>query len=293
MFHLKTKTMLKRNLVRTSLFSPLLLLLFPVVTAMRADSKGSFHEKPIYINWQKAESLIAEPNGTIATTLYANAPEISLNKHASKFVKSFLVREDEDLQKTRARSASYFEMMNTIFTKYGLPVELRYLAVVESDLKTTAVSRVGAKGLWQFMPQTARDLGLKVSSKYDERKYAYKSTVAAAKYLKDLYGQFGDWLLVIAAYNSGPLPVMKAIKRTGSKNFWAIQSYLPMESRFHVKRFIGIHYYFEGKGSLVTMTKSETTKYMNDLEAFKASILPIETKKDSAVAITMKTVQRS
>lgn len=157
--------MLKKNLVRTSLFSPLLLLLFPVVTAMRTDSKSSFLDKPIYINWQKAESLIADSHGSIAACLYANAPEISLNKHASKFVKSFLVREDEDLQKTKARSASYFEMMNAIFTKYGLPVELRYLAVVESDLKTTAVSRVGAKGLWQFMPQTARDLGLKVSSK--------------------------------------------------------------------------------------------------------------------------------
>ncbi|MGZ3844420.1 MAG: lytic transglycosylase domain-containing protein [Flavisolibacter sp.] len=281
--------MLKKNLVRTSLFSPLLLLLFPVVTAMRTDSKSSFLDKPIYINWQKAESLIADSHGSIAACLYANAPEISLNKHASKFVKSFLVREDEDLQKTKARSASYFEMMNAIFTKYGLPVELRYLAVVESDLKTTAVSRVGAKGLWQFMPQTARDLGLKVSSKYDERKYAYKSTVAAAKYLKDLYGQFGDWLLVIAAYNSGPLPVMKAMKRCGSKNFWAIQSCLPLESRFHVRRFIGIHYYFEGKGSLVTLTKSETTKYLNELEAFKASITPIETKKDSAIAISMTT----
>ena len=256
---------------------------------MRADSASTIHEKPIYINWQKAEALIAGNNGSLPANLYANAPEISLNRHATKFVKSFLVREDEDLQKTRARSASYFEMMDNIFTKYGLPVELRYLAVVESDLKTSAVSRVGAKGLWQFMPQTARDLGLKVSSKYDERKYAYKSTVAAAKYLKDLYGQFGDWLLVIAAYNSGPLPVMKAIKRSGSKNFWAIQGYLPLESRFHVKRFIGTHYYFEGKGSLVTMTKSETTKYLNDLESFKASIPAIETKKDSAIAITMKT----
>ena len=284
--------MLKKNLVRTSLFSPFLLLLFPVVTAMRTDSKSSFLDKPIYINWQKAESLIADSPGSISASVYANAPEISLNKHASKFVKSFLVREDEDLQKTKARSGSYFEMMNAIFTKYGLPVELRYLAVVESDLKTNAVSRVGAKGLWQFMPQTARDLGLKVSSKYDERKYAYKSTVAAAKYLKDLYGQFGDWLLVIAAYNSGPLPVMKAMKRTGSKNFWALQSCLPLESRFHVKRFIGIHYYFEGKGSLVTMTKYETTKYLNDLESFKASIPPIETKKDSAIAMTMKTFQR-
>jgi membrane-bound lytic murein transglycosylase D len=280
--------MLKKNLVSTAFVIPVLLLLFPMVTAMRSETKGPVHEKPIYINWQKIEPLI-DSHGSLIGSLYASAPEIALNKHATKFVQSFLVREDEDLQRTRARSASYFEMMNGIFSKYGLPVELRYLAVVESDLKTTAVSRVGAKGLWQFMPQTARDLGLKVSSKYDERKLAYKSTVAAAKYLKDLYSQFGDWLLVVAAYNCGPLPVMNAIKKSGSKNFWAIQYYLPKESRFHVQRFIGTHYYFEGTGSMVTMTRAETTKYLALFDTFKASISSIESKKDSAVAITMKT----
>jgi membrane-bound lytic murein transglycosylase D len=280
--------MLKKNLVSTASVIPVLLLLFPIVTAMRAETKGPVHEKPIYINWQKIEPLI-DSHGSLIESMYANAPEIALNKHATKFVKSFLEREDECLQKTKARSASYFEMMNGIFSKYGLPVELRYLAVVESDLKTSAVSRVGAKGLWQFMPQTARDLGLKVSSKYDERKLAYKSTVAAAKYLKDLYSQFGDWLLVVAAYNCGPLPVMNAIKKSGSKNFWAIQYYLPKESRFHVQRFIGTHYYFEGTGSMVTMTRAETTKYLALFDTFKASIPSIESKKDSAVAITMKT----
>jgi len=281
--------MLKKNLVRTSLFSPVLLLLFPIVTAMRGEPKSSFDDKPIYINWQKAESLVSDSSSFAAESIYVNAPKISLNKNASKFVKSFLVREDEDLLETKARSASYFKMIDGVFTRYGLPVELRYLAVVESDLKTNAVSKVGAKGLWQFMPQTARDLGLKVSSKYDERKLAYKSTVAAAKYLKDLYVQFGDWLLVIAAYNCGPVPVCKAIKRSGSKNFWVIQYYLPEESRFHVRRFIGTHYFFEGQGSLVTLTKAEATKYLNELETFKASIQPIDTKKDSAVVITMKT----
>jgi membrane-bound lytic murein transglycosylase D len=216
---------------------------------------------------------------------YANAPKISLNRHASKFVKEYLVKEDEALQKAKLRGTSYFKMMDAIFIKYGLPIELKYLAVVESDLKTSAVSRVGAKGLWQFMPQTARDLGLKITYKYDERKHAYKSTIAAAKYLKDLYAQFNDWLLVLAAYNSGPLPVMKAIKKSGSKNFWAIQYYLPEESRGHVKRFIGTHYYFEGKGSMVTLTKAETTKYLKEMEDFKASIQAPDIKKDSAFIV--------
>ena len=278
--------MLKRNLVRISSFSFLLLLIFQVLTEMREEPRD-LKEKPLYINWLKADILAFDSSGFLLSTEvnYAAAPKISLNKSVTKFVNSFLVKEDEALQKTKERSASYFKMIDGVFAKYGLPVELRYLAVIESDLKTTAVSKVGAKGLWQFMPQTGRDLGLKVTRKYDERTYAYKSTVAAAKYLKDLHTQFGDWLLVIAAYNCGPVPVDRAIKKSGSKNFWTIQYYLPQESRFHVKRFIGT-YYFEGKGSLVTMTKAETAKYLKELESFKASIQSTEIKKDSAVALT-------
>jgi membrane-bound lytic murein transglycosylase D len=281
--------MLNRNLVRAGFFSTVLLLLFPVVTAMRGEPKSQ-GRAPLYISWFNADTnqqSVFDSSGFMSNTetYYANAPKISLNKHASKFVKEYLVKEDEALQKAKLRSTSYFKMMDEILIKYGLPVELKYLAVVESDLKTSAVSKVGAKGLWQFMPQTARDLGLKITSKYDERKHAYKSTVAAAKYLKDLHAQFGDWLLVLAAYNSGPLPVMKAIKKSGSKNFWAIQYYLPEESRGHVKRFIGTHYYFEGKGSMVTLTKSETTKYLKEMEDFKASIQAPEIKKDSAFVV--------
>lgn len=287
--------MLKRNLVRTGFFSPVLLLLFPVVTAMKGEPKDQ-GRAPLYISWFNADTnqqSLFDSLGFMSNTetYYANAPKISLNKHASKFVKEYLVKEDEALQKAKLRSTSYFKMMDAIFIKYGLPVELKYLAVVESDLKTSAVSKVGAKGLWQFMPQTARDLGLKITYKYDERTHAYKSTVAAAKYLKDLYAQFNDWLLVLAAYNSGPLPVMNAIKKSGSKNFWAIQYYLPEESRGHVKRFIGTHYYFEGKGSVVTLTKTETTKYLKELESFKASIQS-EIKKDSAiVALTLSNAE--
>ena len=277
--------MLKRNLVKTSLFSPVLLLLFPMVTAMRGEPKDLLRDKPIYINWHQAESLLSDSISLVSSEVSVlNAPKILLNKNASPYVKTFLIKEEEALRNTKGRSAYFFKMMDGIFTKYGLPTELRYLAVVESDLKTTATSRVGAKGLWQFMPQTARDLGLKVKYKYDERTYAYKSTVAAARYLKDLYAQFGDWLLVIAAYNCGPVPVSRAIKISGTKNFWALQYYLPKESRFHVKRFIGTHYYFEGKGSLVTMTRAETIKYQNAFDLYKSAIQSNEIKKDSAIA---------
>jgi len=125
-------------------------------------------------------------------------------------------------------------------------LELKYLAVIESELKPSALSRVGARGPWQLMPGTAHELGLKVSRRSDDRTNYYKSTVAAAKYLRDLHREFGDWLLVLAAYNGGPLPVCRAIHKAHSRSFWALQKYLPAESRGHVKKFIATAYYFEG-----------------------------------------------
>jgi membrane-bound lytic murein transglycosylase D len=286
--------MLKRNLVRTGFFSHGLLLLVPNVTAVKGEtlrsSNGIQFHRSLITKDTSASPLFVDSSGTLLSSEsdFAAAPEISMNKNASKFVKGFLKREDEALEKTKQRSASYFKLIDTIFSKYGLPLELRYLAVVESDLKTNALSRVGAKGMWQLMPVTARELGLKVSGKTDERTNSYKSTVAAAKYLRDLYAEFGDWLLVVAAYNGGPGTVYHAIKKSGSKNFWALQNYLPEESRFHVKRFIGTHYYFEGKGSLVTMTKAETIRYTKELEEFKASLQKDMKTDSTTVALTIQ-----
>ena len=192
---------------------------------------------------------------------------IGVNKHAKQFVKDYIRRNDESLSKIKLKGARHFPMMDSIFEKYGLPVELKYLAVIESELKSTATSRVGAKGPWQFMPETAKILGLKITKHYDERTSYRKSTRAAAIYLRDLHNEFGDWLLVLAAYNGGPGPVYKAIKRSGSRNFWKLQHYLPAESRGHVKKYIATHYYFEGQGGLTTLTKEETRKLMMEMTA--------------------------
>jgi len=150
------------------------------------------------------------------------------------------------------------------------------------------VSRVGAVGPWQLMASTARDLSLKVKDKYDERKNYYKSTVAAAKYLRDLYRQFGDWPLVIAAYNSGPGKVLTAIKKSGSRNFWVLQNYLPAETRGHVKRFIATHYYFEGYGSITTLTKSEVTAYKKSVSTFIAKQKTAQVKAGEASIAALK-----
>jgi membrane-bound lytic murein transglycosylase D len=281
--------MLKRNLVRTGFLGQGLLMLLPNATAVKGEPvthRGSFHA-----HRQKADSLITPLNDSISvfasgrTASSFAAPEISLNRNATRFVKSFLRREEESLAKTKERCSNYFTIMDTVFTKQGLPVELKYLAVVESDLKTGAVSRVGARGVWQLMPTTARELGLRIGHKYDERILVYKSTVAAGKYLKALYAEFGDWLLVMAAYNAGPGTIEQAIRRSGSRNFWVLQRYLPNESRAHVKRFIGIHYYFEGKGSLATLTKAETIAYNRRQQALNATLeKEKQLAKDSMIA---------
>ncbi len=143
----------------------------------------------------------------------------------------------------------YFNLYDRILLQYNLPLQLKYLSVIESNLQNTALSRVGAVGPWQLMPDLAREMGLYVSGGYDERLDYVKSTYAAAKYMKQLYGQFNDWLLVIAAYNCGPGGVQRAMKKSGSKSFWQLQYFLPEETRNHVKKFIAVHYFFEGDGT--------------------------------------------
>jgi membrane-bound lytic murein transglycosylase D len=167
-----------------------------------------------------------------------------------KFVHAYIRNNDDCLLTVKHRSEGPFAIIDSVLNHYGLPLELKYLAVIESELKSTARSRVGAKGPWQLMPQTAHELGLKVNRRADERVNYYKSTRAAAKYLKDLHREFKDWLLVLAAYNGGPVPVYRAIHKSHSRNFWVLQRYLPRESRLHVKKFIATAYYFEGADSL-------------------------------------------
>ncbi len=144
----------------------------------------------------------------------------------------------------------FFPMIEDIFDYYGLPAELKYMAVIESALNPNAVSRVGATGLWQFMYSTGRAYGLTINSIVDERRDPVKSTHAAARYLKDLYNIYNDWGLVIAAYNCGPGNVNKAIRRSGNrKDYWEIYYRLPRETRGYLPGYIAatyaMHYHLE------------------------------------------------
>ncbi|MDP9040830.1 MAG: lytic transglycosylase domain-containing protein [Bacteroidota bacterium] len=191
-----------------------------------------------------------------------------LNPRAVTYVQDFMVRNKEELDDMRSWGRPYFSIIDGILSQYGLPSQLKYLAVIESNLNPAALSWVGAVGPWQFMPATARVLGLKVNHKVDERKNFYKSTRAAAIYLRDLYTELGDWLLVIAAYNGGTGNVYRAMKQSHSKDFWKLQYYLPAESRNHVKKFIGTEYAFEGQGSVTTLTRDEATDQLSGSSMF-------------------------
>lgn len=185
-----------------------------------------------------------------------------LNPKAISFVQDYIEKNSKDLLSMKSWGRPYFNLIDRILTQYGLPRELKYMAVIESNLKPKSVSWAGAKGPWQLMPVTARLLGLKVNHRMDERTNYTKSTRAAAIYLRDLYNELGDWLLVMAAYNGGTAHVYYAINKSNSRNFWNLQYYLPAESREYVKKFIGTHYIFEGQGGVTTLTKEEATEQL-------------------------------
>lgn len=196
----------------------------------------------------------------VSTTLSNGINADQLNPQAVSFVEDYIERYGKSMEELRTTGKPYFDMMDDILAGHGLPKELKYLAVIESNLKTNARSWAGAVGPWQFMPATARNMGLRVNRKVDERRNFTKSTHAASRYLTSLYELYGDWLLVIAAYNGGPGKVNAAIKKSGSQDFWTLQQYLPAESRNHVKKFIATHYIMEGEGGITTLTKEEASQ---------------------------------
>lgn len=168
---------------------------------------------------------------------------LTYNERVKSFIDYFTVRDREYTRMVIRRKDIYFPIFEKYLKKHNLPEELKYLAIVESGLKPEARSRVGAVGLWQFMPSTGRMFGLNRDWYIDERQHPEKSTEAACKYLKQLYRMFGDWELALAAYNTGPGNVRKAIRRSGyKKSFWDIYRYLPRETRSYVPQFVAIAY---------------------------------------------------
>jgi membrane-bound lytic murein transglycosylase D len=168
---------------------------------------------------------------------------VEYNQSLERLIKSYLKRRKNAYGTLMARAQYYFPMFEEHLDKYDIPLEIKYLAIVESSLRPKAKSRVGATGLWQFMYQTGKQFDLNVNSYVDERQDPLKATEAACKYLTALYKIFGDWDLALAAYNSGPGNVNKAIRRAGGKrNYWNIRQFLPRETAGYLPAFYATLY---------------------------------------------------
>lgn len=169
--------------------------------------------------------------------------DLVYNEHVKGFINLYTVRKRQSVSRMMGMAQLYYPMFEEVLDKYNIPLELKHLAVIESALIPYARSRAGAMGLWQFMYPTGKMYGLNVSSYVDQRCDPYKATVAAAEYLKTLYGMFGDWQMVLAAYNAGPGTISKAIRRSGGKKtYWEIRPYLPVETQGYVPAFIAANY---------------------------------------------------
>lgn len=190
-------------------------------------------EIPVY-----SDSVIA-----LRLSLLETEIPLEYNQQVRSYIDLYANRRRALMSKMLTASQFYFPIFEEVFDRENVPMEFKYLAVIESALNQKAISPVGAAGLWQFMPATGRIYGLRTDQMLDDRKDLIKSTEAAVKYFKNSYALYNDWLLVIASYNCGPGNVNKAIKRSGGKrNIWEIMPYLPKETRGYVPAFIAAAY---------------------------------------------------
>lgn len=197
------------------------------------------------LNCNSSDNVVAVPDSVYKLRL-SKMPclmEMPYNPNVRSFIELYTVRKRHQVEYMLGMSNYYFPLFEQVLGANNLPLELKYLSIIESALNTTIVSRMGAAGLWQLMIGTGRMYGLEINSLVDERLSPVKATNAAAKFLKDLYAIYGDWNLVIASYNCGPGNVNKAIRRAGGKrDYWAIYPYLPRETRGYVPIFIAANY---------------------------------------------------
>ncbi len=187
-----------------------------------------------------ADSVYAK---RIAALNEATPIELDYNKYVQAYINVYANRRRDITRQVLGLAALYYPLFEEQLDRFDMPLELKHLAVVESALNPSAKSPVGATGLWQFMYTTGKIYNLEVNSFVDERRDPYKSTIAACEYMQYLYSRYNDWYLVLAAYNSGPGNVNKAIRRSGGKRtYWEIRQYLPRETRGYVPAFIAVNY---------------------------------------------------
>jgi membrane-bound lytic murein transglycosylase D len=213
------------------------------------------------------------------------------NEHVRGFIRIYAVDKRNMTAKILGLSKIYFPLFEENLDRYNVPLEMKYLAIVESALNPTAVSSAGARGLWQFMYGTGKMYGLESSSFIEDRYDPYKATAAASRHLRDLYNIYGDWFLALAAYNSGPGNVNKAIRRAGGiKNYWAIWNYLPAETRGYVPAFIAVNYimnYYKEHN----IQPIEPGFLYNEIDALKITKLLSFEQINETIGVPMKDLQ--
>lgn len=199
---------------------------------------------------------------------------IEYNPALENVIKSFLKNRTKSFERQMALAEYYFPLFEEKLSKYNLPLEIKYLAIVESALQPKAKSKVGAGGLWQFMPATGKQYKLNISTYVDERHDPIKSTEAACHYMMNMYAIFGDWSLVLASYNCGPGNVSKAIRRSGGKtDYWEIRKYLPRETANYLPAFLATMYIYEFKKEHgLVPKKAEMTYFETDTVMVKQAI---------------------
>ena len=222
---------------------------FPEAMTYDLDSLMNLYLSKTYLeedsdcNMQKVNPEFSKEEYVERLSRMPSVMEMAYNDVVRKFIDRYAVRLRHSVSYMLGACNFYMPIFEEALEAYQLPLELKYLPIIESALTPTAVSRAGATGLWQFMLTTGRHYDLKVNSLVDERRDPVKSSYAAARYLSDLYKIFGDWNLVIAAYNCGPGNINKAIHRAnGNKDYWQIYPYLPNETRGYVPAFIAANY---------------------------------------------------
>lgn len=259
----------KKLLITAFLFLPLSLLMAQSALPVVDNAKGEVQADTVRVpdgvayaldhmlsNWliSKAKKSPCDSLGVIPSqvsdsvmsrrlSLMPCVMEMPFNPQVRSFITMYTERRRKQVGYLMGLGDYYFKLFEEVLAKHQLPMELKYLPVIESALNARAISHMGAAGLWQFMVGTGKMYGLEVNSLVDERMDPIKSTHAAVKYLKDMYAIYGDWHLVIAAYNCGPGNVNKAIRRAGGKrDYWSIYPYLPRETRGYVPIFIAANY---------------------------------------------------
>lgn len=222
---------------------------FPEAMAFELDSLLNHYMSKAYLT-EDNDCRMKDVNPVFEKEVYIerlkripSVIELPYNDVVQKFIDRYSGRLRHSVSYMLGASNFYMPIFEEALETYGLPLELKYLPVIESALNPKAVSRVGATGLWQFMLTTGKQYGLNVNSLVDERRDPVKSSYAAAHYLSDLYKIYGDWNLVIAAYNCGPDNINKAIHRSkGVRDYWQIYPYLPKETRGYVPAFVAANY---------------------------------------------------